>query len=182
MNSAALKLDDLPHYNYDDYIRWEGRWELIRGIPYAMVPAPVIKHQLISSNIIRYLGNLLKKCEKCRVIMPVDWQISEDTVVQPDVLVVCGEDIGVEKLTVVPVIVFEVISPSTERKDKVLKYQLYENAGVKYYCIVEPDTSSVLVFELNRDEYSRTGKFTEGGIPFDLGPCRINVDFSKIFS
>jgi hypothetical protein len=45
MSAVALKLEDLPHYTYDDYLQWEGRWELIRGIPFAMVPAPVIRHQ-----------------------------------------------------------------------------------------------------------------------------------------
>ncbi len=120
MGVAALRTEDLPHYTYDDYVQWEGRWELIGGIPYAMVPAPVIRHQVICSNIIQYLGELLKECKKCRVLLPVDWPIADDTVVQPDVLVVCGDDIGVEKLTVVPVVVFEVLSPSTTRKDRVL--------------------------------------------------------------
>ena len=42
MSTAALKVEDLPHYTYDDYVQWEGRWELIKGIPFAMVPAPVM--------------------------------------------------------------------------------------------------------------------------------------------
>lgn len=47
MGSAALalKIEDLPHYTYDDYAQWEGRWEIIEGVPYAMSPAPTIKHQ-----------------------------------------------------------------------------------------------------------------------------------------
>ena len=48
---SALRIEDLPHYTYDDYVQWEGRWELINGIPYAMTPAPSVKHQLISQNI-----------------------------------------------------------------------------------------------------------------------------------
>ncbi|MCK4761526.1 MAG: Uma2 family endonuclease [Candidatus Aminicenantes bacterium] len=181
MNTVALQTEDLPHYKYDDYVQWEGRWELIRGIPYAMVPAPLVKHQVICSNIILYLGELLKKCPKCRVILPVDWQVAEDTVVQPDVLVVCGDNIGIEKLTVTPVMVFEVLSPSTERKDRVLKYQLYENAGVKYYCIVDPENSSVTVFVLQKERFSQTGDFEDGLMPFDFGPCRVEIDFRDIF-
>ncbi len=44
MAKPALKMEDLPHYTYDEYVQWEGRWELIRGIPVAMVPMPVMKH------------------------------------------------------------------------------------------------------------------------------------------
>lgn len=182
MGVAALRTEDLPHYTYDDYAQWEGRWELIAGIPYAMVPAPVIRHQVICGNIIQYLGGLLKKCKKCRVLLPVDWPIAEDTVVQPDVLVVCGDDIGVEKLTVVPVVVFEVLSPSTTRKDRVLKYRLYQDAGVKYYCIVDPDSDSVEVYLLDSDKYHLAPEVSDGRMPFDLGPCRIDVDFSMIFT
>lgn len=43
MRVSTLKIEDLPHYTYDDYVTWEGRWELIQGIPYAMTPAPVIR-------------------------------------------------------------------------------------------------------------------------------------------
>jgi Uma2 family endonuclease len=73
--------------------------------------------------------------------LPVDWKICDNTIVQPDVLVVCEENIESidgEKLLIPPVLVFEILTPSTARKDRVLKYQLYEKAGVKYYFIVAP--------------------------------------------
>ena len=104
-------MEDLPHYNYDDYVQWEGRWEIINGIPYAMTPQPTIEHQEISGKIYRYLGDLLENCKKCKPLLPVDWQIAEDTVAQPDVLVVCGENIKGKKLLIPPVFVFEVLSP-----------------------------------------------------------------------
>ncbi|MCP5054464.1 MAG: Uma2 family endonuclease, partial [bacterium] len=102
MSAVTLKSADLPHYTYDDYAQWEGRWELIRGIPYAMTPAPVIRHQEISVNIIWQLKERLKECNTCSVLLPVDWQVAEDTVVQPDVLVVCGENTGITKLEITP--------------------------------------------------------------------------------
>lgn len=183
MYTMPLKEEDLPHYTYDDYVKWEGRWEIIRGIPYAMVPAPVIKHQRLSKKIIWQLEESLKDCEKCEVLLPVDWQISDDTVVQPDVLVVCSEseNIGVEKLEITPVIVFEILSQSTARKDKILKYQLYEKAGVKYYFIVDPETDSATIFRLKKDKYQQAEDFGEGCIGIDLGPCQIQLDLKKIF-
>ncbi|MFC2155473.1 Uma2 family endonuclease [Acidobacteriota bacterium] len=181
MNFAALPLEDLPHYTYDDYAQWEGRWEIIKGIPYAMVPMPKKKHQRISHKIAFQLEGLLEDCLHCDAYLPVDWQISEDTVVQPDNFVVCDESIEGEKLLKTPVLVFEILSPSTGRKDRVIKYQLYREAGVKYYCIVDPETKSVDIFELQGSKYRETENFKEGKIMFDLGPCTIAFDFNEIF-
>lgn len=184
MSTLPLKIEELPHYTYDDYVLWEGRWELIRGIPYAMVPMPRIKHQRISKKIIWQLEELLKECPKCEALLPVDWQIAEDTVVQPDALIVCGkgEDIGDQKLELTPVAVFEVLSPASSRKDKIIKYQLYESAGVRYYCIVDPDTNSAAIFVLQDDKYKKAEPFDDGRLLFDLGPCQIAFDFSIIFA
>lgn len=181
MRTAALKMEDLPHYTYDDYVQWEGKWELIQGIPFAMTPSPTVVHQRISTRIVWQLMDLLKNCSKCEVLPSVDWQIAEDTVVQPDVLVVCEENIGVVKLEKTPVMVFEILSPSTSKKDRTIKYRFYESAGVKYYCIVDPDTSSVDVFTLQKEKYREAGQFKEGKMFFDLGPCQIQLDFAKIF-
>ncbi len=184
MGLAALKIEDLPHYTYDDYIQWEGRWELIKGIPYAMVPMPTIEHQDISGKIYRYLSELLDNCPYCKVLLPVDWEVVEDTIVQPDLLVVCGEnieDIKGEKLSIPPLLIFEILSPATGRKDRIIKYQLYQNAGVKYYCIVDPDTSSAEMFTLRDDNYKKEEDFRDGKMIFDLGLCTIPFDFHKIF-
>ena len=183
MSAVALQMEDLPHYTYDDYIQWEGSWELIRGIPFAMTPAPAIKHQDICVEIVFQLKSLLIDCPKYKVLLPVDWQITEDTVVQPDVLVVCADpgDLEGEKLEIPPVLVFEVLSPSTIRKDRILKYQLYEQAGVKYYCIVDPGTKSADVFALQKEKYHETGVFKDGKMHFDLGPCKIQLDSQYTF-
>ena len=87
--SAAVKI--LPYYTYDDYCIWEGKWELIYGIPYAMSPAPTTKHQRITAALLSEFHFALKKCKHCRVYDPVDYKVAEDTVIQPDVLVICGK-------------------------------------------------------------------------------------------
>jgi Uma2 family endonuclease len=181
MSLTALKIEDLPHYTYDDYVQWEGKWEIINGIPYAMTPSPVIDHQELSVKIAGQLYRLLRNCKRCKALMPVDWQITEDTVVQPDVLVVCGKDIKGKKLVVPPVLVFEILSPSTSRKDRFLKYQLYQEAGVKYYCIVDPETMSADVFTLKKEKYGEKENFRDGKILFDLGPCSFAFDFGEVF-
>lgn len=181
MGLTALKNEDLPHYTYKDYSQWEGRWEVIHGIPYAMTPSPRMRHQRLSMIIAFQLNELLGTCGICQTYQAIDWQITDDTIVQPDILVVCGDFEEREKLLVPPALVIEILSPSTARKDKIVKYELYQNAGVKYYCMVEPDPFSVAVFTLQNEEYLQTEDFTGGKIRFDLGPSTIDFDFAKVF-
>lgn len=56
---SAVKL--LPHYSYDDYCNWEGRWELIEGLPFAMSPTPSPRHQWVVANIIYELKKGIKE-------------------------------------------------------------------------------------------------------------------------
>jgi Uma2 family endonuclease len=181
MGLTALRIEDLPHYTYEDYVQWEGKWEVINGIPYAMGPMPAKKHQRVSQKIAFQLERLLADCHRCDAYLPVDWQISGDTVVQPDNLVVCDESIEGDKIIETPVLVFEILSPSTSRKDRILKYRLYQEAGVKYYCIVDPETKSAEVYVLRDQKYDPKETFEQGKMIFDLGPCPIAFDFGEIF-
>lgn len=177
----TIKIDYIPRYTYDDYVNWEGRWELIEGIPYAMTPLPIIEHQVVSNNINIQLSELLKDCIKCKVLLPVDWKIDNDTVLQPDNSVVCEEVKG-KYLTKAPVMIFEVISPSTAFKDKNIKYKIYESQGVKYYIIVDIDAKVAEVFELDKESYKKLKDAQRDVITFDLGYCSIDFDFEKIWN
>ena len=143
-----LRLKEIPIYTYEDYKRWEGRWELIGGIAYAMSPAPTIKHQKISNNIAWQLNELLKNCEECISLLPVDWKIDENTIVQPDNLVICYEPKKNEYITKAPTLIFEILSKASVLKDTKIKYELYEKEGVDYYIIVNPDEKMAKVFKL----------------------------------
>ncbi|HEX8357317.1 MAG TPA: Uma2 family endonuclease, partial [Segetibacter sp.] len=111
----------LPHYTYDDWINWEGQWELIDGIPYAMSPMPVPKHQTVASNLTIEFGNELKKCKSCKIYQPLDYKISDDIIIQPDLLIVCGK-IEKKYLDFPPALVIEILSPATALKDKHSKF------------------------------------------------------------
>src|SRR3954462_4151281 len=82
----------IPHYTYDDYVQWEGRWELIEGHPIAMSPLPVPVHQRIAAELRTELSLALRKngCRECKAYDPLDYKISVDTILQPDILIVCG--------------------------------------------------------------------------------------------
>lgn len=174
------RIEHLPHYTYDDYVQWEGRWELVRGIPYAMTPAPSIQHQSISNNLAWQLKELLAECEHCRALLPVDWKVDEDTIVQPDNLVVCGKP-GDAYLTKAPVLIFEILSKSTATKDRTTKFNLYEREGVRHYIIVDPEERLAKVYRLHEGRYIKVMDATDESCEFDLGECRIRLEFSEIW-
>ena len=177
---GAVKVENIPHYTYADYKEWEGNWELINGIPYAMSPAPMIKHQKISNNIAWLLKNSLEECTECHALLPVDWKISDDTIVQPDNLVVCYEPSGAY-ITKAPTMIFEVLSPKTAKKDTTVKFDIYEKEGVKYYIIVNPDDHVAKVYRLHEGKYIKTTDATDEKLTFDLEKCTIEINFAKLW-
>lgn len=171
---------ELPHYTYADYAQWEGRWELIEGIPFAMTPSPTLRHQLISQAIASQLSAALAECEKCRAVLPVDWKVAEGTIVQPDNMVICYQPTD-DYLTKAPSLIFEILSPSTEEKDRQTKFSIYEREGVSFYCIVDPENSMAEVYRLNEGRYLKTTDATDETLSFDLGHCLMEFDFSSIW-
>ena len=149
-------------YTYGDYLNWPDdiRCELIAGVIYDMTPAPMRKHQDILRDISVQFVNFLKN-KRCKVyIAPFDVRLPGgmekdelvDTVVQPDISIICDKKKLDEKgCRGAPDIVVEIISPSTASKDMKEKLNLYEKHGVKEYWIVHPDEKIVMVF-------SQTGK------------------------
>lgn len=174
-------LEDLPHYTWKDYQAWEGLWEIINGVPYAMTPAPTIKNQRISAKITACLENLLADCDNCVVLLPVDWKISDDTVVQPDNSIVCGASAGSAFLDTAPTVIFEILSSSTEKKDKTTKFHLYESNNVKYYCLVDPEEEEVTVYQLKNNRYQKIAEGHAPLISLDLTVCVIRFNFNKIW-
>ena len=178
---SAIKKEYLPNYTYDDYKVWEGNWELIYGVPYAMAPAPMIKHQAISNKIARYLDESLQECKACQALLPIDWKIDESTVVQPDNLVICHTPLEEAYIKKAPKVIFEILSKSTAIVDKNLKYELYEKEGVNYYIIVDPIESIAKVYELKEGRYIKVCDAHEESVNFDLKECSFTFDFSKIW-
>jgi len=179
---GALKQEYLPNYTYTDYLQWEGDWELIHGMPYAMAPSPSIAHQSISHKIARYLDEALEDCSTCRALLPVDWKINENTVVQPDNLVICHKPLNPNYISKAPKIIFELLSPSTAIKDQNIKYELYEQEGVNYYIIVNPKEGIAKVYELKEGRYIKVADVSDETIHFQLEQCSFDFDFGKIWS
>ncbi len=167
------------HYNYKDYEIWEGNWELIYGYPYAMSPKPMIKHQQVSGKIFTEFDK--NNCIKCLVAIEIDYKISDDTIVSPDVLVACGDDLGDKYLKKTPKIVVEVLSPSTQRKDRNEKYELYEREGIKYYIIIDSIEKKAEIYVLKSNKYDLDKIVTDSKYLFDIDECSIEFNFNNIW-
>ena len=178
----ALKIENLPKYTYNDYCQWEGRWELIEGIPYSMSPQPVGKHQWICKKLSYQFEDELEICGKCNVSLPMDWKIDENTVLQPDLFVACFNFKNLKFITESPIIVVEVLSPSTRDKDITVKFNIYQEQGVKYYVIIDPEDDSYKIYELTENKYQLVKSGHDGSFNFELGSnCKAEIDFSKLW-
>lgn len=177
----ALKTEYLPHYTIAEWEKWEGQWEIIEGIPYAMSPAPGSGHQRINKKIVSVFDHALANCNGCEAFIPVNIKFHDDTVVIPDLAIFCEpipEQLYIDKI---PTLVAEILSPTTANKDKHLKFDLFEAAGVKYYIIVDPKTQNIKIYELLSGKYNLVFDSTEGEHPFTLKNCIAKIDFSKIW-
>ncbi len=145
----------IPRYTYKDYALWEGHWELIDGHPHSMSPSPLKQHQRVGKKLLGVLDELLETggaCKDCEVFYELDWIISDDTTVRPDLMIVCG-DMKENFLTFPPTLIIEILSKATSLKDRHIKHKLYETQGVKFYLLVNPDTKTTEIFELINGAY-----------------------------
>ena len=171
----------LPHHTVSDYRRWEGDWELIEGIPYAMAPSPTARHQRLSVKITRQLDELLERCQQCQVLFETDWIVADDTVVRPDVMVICGEIEG-DWPTRTPALIFEIVSPATAIRDEKLKFELYQREGVRHYILVYPEYKVAKVYQLQSGRFVKRADLVRETLDFELaGDCLVEFDFSRIW-
>ena len=171
----------IEYYSYDDYIQWKGDWELIYGYPIAMSPSPMITHQMVANLIAVELTNALFECEECMVVWEQDWKISNETVVRPDVVVICNEP-NEAYITKTPKVVVEVVSKSSAKRDETTKFELYEKEKVPYYIIVYPNDLKAKIYRLEDKNFSKVGDFSKEVAYLDeADQCKTKIDFERVF-
>ena len=153
------KNNTIKRYTYKDYLAWpdDERRELINGTAWDISPAPSVEHQRISRDLLT-IFNIYLKDKPCEVFQAaVDVRLAEhdmddelaETVVQPDIFVVCDKSkIDQKGVQGAPDLIIEIISPFTAGKDMKEKFYIYEHYGVKEYWIVFPIEKTVMVFRL----------------------------------
>ena len=185
-------------YTYQDYLTWpdDERWEIIHGVAHVMSPAPTRYHQSLSRDLEFFFHAHLKNKPGCEVYdAPFDVRFPHplgklndfdkaDTVIQPDLLVVCDP----EKLTDrgcdgAPDLIVEILSPSTTYMDLNNKYALYQEQGVKEYWVVYPEEQIIDIHFHNEE----TGLYDEK-ISYrrdDVIECRLlpglDIPMSEVF-
>ncbi len=167
-------LDLNKTYTYADYLKWtfDERLELIKGYIFKMSPAPAEFHQRVSAIVSNELYNYFKG-KPCKVYSaPFDVRLVRKsatdkeiiTVVQPDICVICDlSKIDKKGCLGAPDIVVEILSPGNNKTELKNKYEVYEEAGVKEYWIIEPQGKIFIRYFLNeKEQFEPTRLLTVG--------------------
>ena len=187
----GLQQRDDRHYTYGDYRTWseDVRYELIDGIAWILTPAPDRRHQEFVGEIYCQVANALVD-RPCRTyVAPFDVRLPKadevddliDTVVQPDVLVVCDRDkLDEAGLRGAPDWVVEVLSPSTAAHDQTRKLAAYERAGVAEVWLVHPVDRLLTRYRLIDGRYGRPEIQELDGVTPVAGLPEIAVDWAMV--
>lgn len=185
------QLDLNGTYSYADYLLWrfKERVELFKGKILKMSPAPNRKHQEITGALHIELGNLFKN-KSCKVyIAPFDVRIpiqskrDEEifTVVQPDLCIICDPNKLDDRGCVgAPDLVIETLSPGNSKKEMKHKFELYQEAGVREYWIVDPNQESVLINVLENGKYITQNPIVDDVITSIIFP-NVKIHTNDIF-
>lgn len=171
--TSFQELDLNKKYSYADYLTWtfQERVELLLGKVVKMSPAPNLRHQRIAGDIFGEMRDYLKN-KSCQVFiapfdvrlpLPPEMQRDDkiDTVVQPDIVVVCDESkLDMQGCIGAPDIVVEVLSPGNTKKEMKKKLEIYQNAGIPEYWLVDPEHEFAIIYTLDE-----SGKYI-GSIPY----------------
>lgn len=161
MITDIQQLDENKMYSYADYLTWkfQERLELIKGKIFKMSPAPSTFHQRVSMNLTGILWNKFKN-HRCNLFSaPFDVRLLDKkkstndkeifTVVQPDLCIICDENKLDERGAFgAPDLVIEILSPGNSAKEMKYKYDLYQEAGVLEYWIVNPAEKTIFIYAL----------------------------------
>jgi excisionase family DNA binding protein len=184
---GSAPYQDKKKLTYADYAKLPEepgfRHEIIDGI-LIRDPSPSFHHQRVSRRLQRILEDYIKKVDPKGEIFnaPLDLALAVHTVVQPDLLYLPGSRPAQnDPIDVVPELVVEVISPSTGRKDRVLKLNHYQSSGVLHYWIIDPEESFIEAYELRDGHYvsivrSHMGTFSHPSFP------GLSFDIEMLFS
>lgn len=125
------------------------RYEKIDGVPVLMAPSTSVAHNTVGTNLVRILGNYLMG-KRCRLFMDgVDVHFDEENTLVPDLTIVCDRSkIKADGIHGAPDLVVEVLSPSTAKRDRTKKKEIYERFGVKEYWLIHPREKSIEVYLL----------------------------------
>jgi len=179
-------------YSYADYLSWEmdEMVEIIKGKVYKWTAAPSRIHQKAAGKLANLMTNhLLKKpCEL--YFAPFDVRLpnksvnNEDifTVVQPDISVICDknklDDAG---CLGAPDLIIEILSPSNNKKDLQIKYELYQENGVREYWVLHPFGKTLIIYILTDGKYIPSRLYGPGDTVSSTVLVGFELDLEEFF-
>lgn len=155
-------------WTYQDYAAMPddgNRYQVIER-ELIMTPAPSIQHQNTLQNLFTVISDYVRAAGLGKVYFaPVDVVLSDENVVQPDLLFVAQERLGIiteANVQGAPDLVVEILSPGTAQFDKTDKQDLYIRFGVREYWLVSPEAGTIEVLTLDKQSFERLGLFGSG--------------------
>lgn len=166
-NRLNVKHDLLKETNltYRDYASLDdgNRYELAGGQLELMSPAPTVTHQMISFEMQRKMAS---SCEEDYIILysPIDLILADNEVRQPDLVLVDRKRMHIIKNRGIegpPDLVVEILSPSTLKRDKIDKRNIYASFSIPEYWVVEPKTGILEQYLLHSEQYNLNDIFQD---------------------
>ena len=186
METTELPIPEKERYTYADYA------ELSEGAPYELIdgdlvgsPAPTPYHQTIQSNLFFALSQFVRERNLGRVFSaPIDIRLSDQDTVQPDLAFIAQDRVdivGEQALEGAPDLIVEILSPATAHRDLTTKKRLYEKHGVQEYWIVDPESTTVEVFQNTDDGFHQHARVVESGTAASALLDGLRIDLGNVF-
>jgi len=191
---VTLLKRDIHHHTYADYLTWSDiqRAELVNGTAYVReLPAPSRLHQEVVREMLFQLRCALDGKSWSIQVAPFDVRLPRadepdgdiDTVVQPDVLIVCDRTKFDERgMRGAPDWVAEVLSPSTASHNQTVKLPVYERAGVREAWFVDPRNRTLMIYRLDGGRYARPAILELKGQTSLSAIPGLHVDWDRLLS
>lgn len=173
------------HYTLKDYYALpdQVRVELIDGVIYDMTAPRLIHQRILLRLAIAFQECIYASGSDCEVtVAPRDVRLFDDdrNMFEPDIIITCDESKNLDDYyDGAPELTVEILSPSTRRKDFLVKTLSYQKAGVREYWIVDPKDRVVRVFFFEEDDFPVTYSFDDK-IPVRISDGKCVIDFKEI--
>ena len=146
-----------------------------------MSPSPALRHSLLVSAIMLQLGLALRRHRPgLQVVAEADWIVNRHTTLRPD-LMVCRPINTKGWLEEAPLLVLEVLSPSTAERDRTDKFDICQEAGVTYFLLADPDARTVEAHVLENGAY-RPLVAVDNGLTFQLAGIEAGLDLAEVWA
>lgn len=188
----ALPRRDTLHHTYGEYLTWpDGEHaELIDGIAYIREPpAPSRFHQELTGELYHQVRSALEGTSCRAYVAPFDVRLPKageadhqiDTVVQPDVLIVCDRrKLDKRGMRGAPDWVAEVLSPTTAGHDQIVKVPLYERAGVREVWLIHPTDRILTLYRLDNGCYGQPAILELQGCTAIRAVPAVTIDWDRV--